>query len=84
MKTDRFTKAMLVIIAALLLMNLLHGLFPTEQATAQEASGPVNRYQISAWASPIGTYGHHAGYFVLDTVTGKIFAKDEEVHTLKQ
>ena len=50
MKTDQFTKVMLCIIAVLLLLNLLSGLFPLRPAIAEQA-GPVNRYQISAWAA---------------------------------
>ncbi|MDA8077552.1 MAG: hypothetical protein M0Z79_01310 [Nitrospiraceae bacterium] len=82
MKTELFTKTMLVIIAVLLFLNLVSGLLPVRKAIAQQDAGPVNRYQISAWAASIGTYGHHAGYFVVDTVTGKVVDKKEEVHTI--
>lgn len=80
MKTDRFTKALLVIIAVLLFMNLVSSLMPARQATAQQEAGKVNRYQIAAWAAHSGGLGHHAGYYVLDTTTGKVVDKHEEAH----
>lgn len=80
MKSDRSTKLILVIIAVLLFLNLVSSLMPARPATAQHEAGPVNRYQISAWAAHSGAYGHHAGYYVVDTVTGKVVDKKEEVH----
>ncbi len=82
MKTDVFTKVVLSVIALLLFMNLVSGLFSSKTAIAEQTSGPVNRYAISAWASSIGTYGHHSGYYVIDTVTGKVIDKHEDVHTI--
>ena len=82
MKTDLFTKVALSVIAVLLFLNLLTGLFSSTPVTAEQQNAQIDRYQISAWASPIGTYGHHAGYFIVDTTTGKIFDKGEEVHVI--
>lgn len=82
MKTDIFTKAVLSTIAVLLFMNLISGLLSSRPATAEQTNGAVNRYQISAWASPIGTFGHHSGYYIIDTVTGKLSDKHEEVHSI--
>ncbi len=79
MKTDRSTKVILMIIAALLFLNLVSTLMPVRTATAQH-EGQINRYQISAWAAHTGGYGHHAGYYVLDTVTGKVVDQKEQVH----
>ena len=80
MKTDQFNKVMLCVIAVLLFLNLLSGLFSLRPATAEQA-GPVNRYQISAWASTAGLYGpHHSGYYVVDTMTGKVVSEKEDVH----
>jgi len=81
MKTDQFNRVMLCIIAVLLFLNLLSGLFSLRPAIADQA-GPVNRFQISAWASSIGTYGHHSGYYVVDTVNGEVVSKKEEVHSI--
>jgi len=81
MKTDPFTKVVLSAIAVLLFMNLISGLFSSRPATAEQANS-VNRYQISAWASSIGTFGHHSGFYVLDTTTGKIVDKHEDIHTI--
>jgi hypothetical protein len=82
MKTDLYTKAVLSVIALLLFLNLLTGSLFSTPATAQQPNSQIERYQISAWASPIGIYGHHAGYYILDTTTGKIFDKGEEVHVI--
>jgi membrane associated rhomboid family serine protease len=80
MKTDKFNKVMLCLIAVLLFLNLVSGLFSLRPATAEQA-GPVNRFQISAWASTAGLYGgHHSGYYVLDTMTGKVVGEKEESH----
>ena len=81
MKTDQFNKVMLCIIAVLLFLNLLSGLFSLKPATAAPA-GPVNRFQISAWASPAGAYGHHSGYYVLNTITGEVVSKREDFHNV--
>ncbi len=81
MKTDLFTKVILSAIAVLLFMNLISGLLSSRPATAAQAN-TVNRYQISAWASSIGTYGHHSGYYVLDTTTGQVVDKKEDIHTI--
>ena len=79
---DLFTKVALSAIAVLLFLNLMSVLFATRPATAQQQGSPTGRYQISAWASSIGTYGHHSGYYVVDTTTGKVVAKEEDVHTI--
>ncbi len=82
MKTDLFTKVMLSVIAALLFLNLISGAFSSPPATAEQTASNINRYQISAWASSIGTYGHHSGYYVVDTATGKVVDKHEDIHTI--
>ena len=82
MKTDLFTKVMLSLIAALLFLNLFSGALFSRPATAEQTGNNIRRYEISAWASSIGTYGHHSGYYVLDTTTGKVVDKHEDVHTI--
>ncbi len=84
MKGDSFTKVMLSIIAVLLFLNLVSGLLTARQATADEPASPVGRYQITGWASSIGTYGHHNGYYVLDTTTGKVIETHEDIHKLSE
>jgi hypothetical protein len=49
-------------------------------ALAQGEQEQVGRYQISAWASYAGARVHHSGYYVLDTVSGKVVDKGHEVH----
>jgi len=79
MKSDYFTKVVLCVIAILLCLNLLRALTskPVEAANAGDAAG---RYQIAAWAAQSGSYTHHNGYYIVDTVTGKIVDSKAEVH----
>ncbi|MGE5301225.1 MAG: hypothetical protein ACM3MB_09725 [Acidobacteriota bacterium] len=84
MKTDPYTKVALSVIALLLFLNLVSGLLATRQATAEQPASLIGKYQISSWASYIGTYGHHTGYYVLDTTTGKVAETHEDVHKLTE
>jgi len=79
MKVDIFTKALLILIVILLALNLLNGMLSNRTVSAAKVE--VGRYQIAAWAAQSGSYTHHSGYYVLDTVTGKIVASKSEVHT---
>ncbi len=81
MKVDRFTKVILCIIAVLLFLNLAHSFLASKPALAVRGSEDIGRYQISAWASQAGATVHHSGYYVLDTTTGKVVAREAEVHT---
>ena len=81
MKTDYYNKFFLFIIAVLLLVNFLHGAFSTNNAIAANNSEKIGRYQISAWAAQISTGYHHSGYYVLDTVTGKVVESKSEIHS---
>ncbi|APG27177.1 hypothetical protein A7E78_04610 [Syntrophotalea acetylenivorans] len=49
-------------------------------ASAQGKQEQVGRYQISAWASYAGAKVHHSGYYILDTVTGKVVDSGHEIH----
>ncbi len=84
MKADSFIKVVLSLIAALLFLNLVNGLLATRQATAEQPASLIGKYQISSWASSIGTYGHHNGYYVLDTTTGKVVETHEDIHKLTE
>jgi hypothetical protein len=84
MKGDRFTKLLLALIVALLFISLVVGLFPLQQAVAQKSVEGIGRYQISAWAAQTGQYGfHHSGYFIVDTVTGKVVEERGEAHGIE-
>ena len=80
MKTDRHTKILLSIVALLLILNLVNSLLSTGLLQAQENPKEVGRYEISAWAASSGPLGHHSGYYVLDTMTGKVVDAHSEVH----
>ncbi len=84
MKRDVFNKLFLVIIAFLLLLNFMQGIFSTNTVMAEKDNEQVGRYQISAWAAQSGRFGHHNGYYVVDTVTGKVVDSKSEVHTTKE
>ncbi len=84
MKRDVFNKLFLVIIAFLLLLNFMQGIFSTNTVMAEKNNEQVGRYQISAWASQSGRFGHHNGYYIVDTVTGKVVDSKSEVHTTKE
>jgi len=81
MKVDRFTKTVLCVIATLLFLNLVHGLFTSKPVLAARGNEDIGRYQISAWAAQAGATVHHSGYYVLDTTSGKVVAREAEVHT---
>jgi len=82
MKVDRFTKIVLSLIAVLLFLNLISGVFVSKPVLAQQEKAAIGRYQISSWAASVGTYGHHSGYFIVDTTTGKVVDSHEEAHDI--
>jgi hypothetical protein len=59
---------------------LMASSIPATSALAQGEQGQIGRYQISAWASYAGAKVHHSGYYVLDTVTGKVVDRGHEIH----
>lgn len=81
MRRDVLTKTLFIIVAILLVAVLLQNGAGTKTATAEESKMQVGRYQIAAWAAQAGARTHHNGYYVLDTVTGKIIDSGAEVHT---
>lgn len=82
MKVEGWTKLALWFIAVMLFLNFAQNIFTTKPALAQRGDPEgIGRYQISAWAASSGGATHHAGYYVLDTVTGKVVDRKAEVHT---
>jgi hypothetical protein len=81
MQVDRFTKVILCVIGILLFLNLARGFLASKPALAVRGGEEIGRYQISAWAAQAGAMVHHSGYYVLDTATGKVVAREAEVHT---
>jgi hypothetical protein len=82
MKGDLFTKVLLSLIVVLLALNLVSNFFNAKPAMALPENSQTGKYQISSWAASIGTYGHHSGYFIVDTTTGKLFDSHEEAHDI--
>ncbi len=80
MKVDRFTKVILCIIAALLFLNLAQGLLASKPVLAVSENNAIGRYQISSWAAYGGALMQHNGYYVIDTLTGKIVDRHSEVN----
>ena len=89
MKFDKFIKIILGLIAVLLFSNLFSGFFGSQTVSSEDIGRyelfydeGIGRYQISSWAAQTGRAGaHHYGYFVLDTVTGKVVEHKMEVYT---
>jgi hypothetical protein len=79
MKVDRFTKVILFIIAALLFLNFAQSLLASKPVLAVSENNAIGRYQISSWAAYGGALIQHNGYYVVDTVTGKIVDKHSEI-----
>ena len=80
MKANLLSTVGLWAIVILLFLNLLATLFEPKTVSAQKDTNSIGRYQITSWAAYTGGSTHHAGYYVLDTVTGKIFDKYYELH----
>lgn len=73
------------VVAAIIILLTAGGVFlatsvAPNAAQAQGQQGEIGRYQISAWASYSGARVHHSGYYVLDTVTGKVVDQGHEIH----
>lgn len=81
---DTCTKILLMIVALLLLVNVSQSLWPTTPAVASDAQNEIGRYQLSSWASRSGPIGHHSGYYILDTATGRVVDSKAEVHSAKE
>lgn len=84
MKIDLWTKVALWIIAVMFFLNFFHGIFASRPALAVRESEGIGRYQISSWAAHSGGTTHHNGYYVLDTVTGKVVDREAEAHTRRE
>lgn len=82
MKKDVFTQIALWAVAVLLFLNLAVMLLEPKTVFAEKdpAAAGIGRYQVSAWGAYTGGTTHHYGYYVVDTVTGKIFDKGMEEH----
>lgn len=77
MQKNFMTACALWAIAVLLFLNLASAFFKPSDAGAQH-EGAIGRYEISAWALPSRGAIHLAGYYVVDTATGKVVARETE------
>ncbi len=82
MHTDNAIKILLFLVVILLLVNLLTGTVGSYPAQAGPEPSGRGKYQISSWSCSIGTYGHHKGFYVVDTTTGKVVDSVDEVHEI--
>ena len=64
----------------MLFLNFAHSIFSAKQAMAVIESETIGRYQISSWAAHSGGATHHNGYYIIDTVTGKVVGERAETH----
>jgi len=83
MKIDLWSKVALWVIAVMLVLNFAHHVFIARPAQAIGNAEQVGRYQITSWAATTGI-AHHNGYYILDTVSGKVVDKQVEVHTREE
>lgn len=83
MVNDRSKKGLLIILMILLSLSLTSNFFTSRSAMAEKGQEQVGRYQVSAWASYSGSRVHHSGYYIVDTVTGKIVEKGHEIHGIE-
>ena len=81
MKLDRFTKLLLGLVVVLLFMNLMLSMFVSQPALAVPENEAVGRYQIAAWGAQLAEGYLRQGYYVLDTVTGKVVGMGGQVHS---
>lgn len=81
MRVDGFTKLLLGLIAVLLFMNLMHSVFVSQPALAVPENQAVGRYQVAAWGAQLAEGYVREGYYVLDTVTGKVMGMGGQVHS---
>lgn len=81
MRNDLLIKMLLGIIAVFLFILIVQGLTGTAPAVAENGGKDIGRYQISAWAAQAGSLTHHAGYYIVDTVTGKVVDSKSEIHS---
>jgi hypothetical protein len=81
MKVDSLTKLLLGLIAVLLFMNLMHGMFVSQPASAARDNEAIGRYQIATWAAQLAEGYLHEGYYILDTVTGKVVGMRGQDHS---
>ena len=77
---DRIGKSFLLTIGLAAIMALVFNSFSSRQADAGKEDSGIGRYQISSWAAFSGERVHHSGYYIVDTMTGKVVDKGHEVH----
>jgi hypothetical protein len=80
MKTNQLTRILLGILAVLLCINLLNSLLSSKAALAVSGSQDRGRYQIAAWGFQAQNSEPRSGYYILDTVTGKVVESKSEVY----
>ena len=77
MKRNVLTTCGVLAITILLMLNLATTIFQPDTVFAENKNA-IGRYQVSAWASPSKGAIQFAGYYVIDTTTGKIVEKHSE------
>ncbi len=82
MRTDGVMTIFMVFAVMLMLLYFLAGVFDSGTAQAVPQTATAGRYQISSWATGIGTYGYHTGYYVVDTTTGKVVDSRDDAHDI--
>lgn len=82
MKKNTLMLMGILAVAFLLFLNLAALILEPAMVFAQKDADPAarGRYQISSWAAYTGGTTCHYGYYVVDTMSGKIVDKLLEEH----
>jgi hypothetical protein len=79
MTINRWITLALWIIAVMMILNFAQRVAVT--TPAQAVGETPGRYQITSWAAHGGGFLAHQGYYIVDTVTGKIVDQGSFPHT---
>jgi hypothetical protein len=73
-------KIALWVIAVMLVLNFAHRVLIARPALAVDDGKGIGRYQISSWSAFTGGITFHSGYYIVDTVTGKVVETHMDAH----
>ena len=76
--------SILTLLAGLIAGLLIAGSFPGSQWASEGDIGQIGRYQISSWGAYSGAEVSHSGYYIVDTTTGRVVDRGNEIHGIEQ
>jgi len=81
MKKNYWNSIMVWFVGALPALNLVRVLVAPGTVQAERKDDVVGRYQITSYGTYSGGTTYQHGYYIVDTVTGKIVDQKEDVHS---